>query len=205
MTPRFEIESYESLANRLLALPAQMPRLVAIDGPGGAGKSFFATRLAAALGNAPIVPTDDFATGEPGDVWFPRLRAEVLDPLLEGVPARYRRHDWSRRGLAEWREVPRAEVVLVEGVSSARREFSDALAFAAYVHAPRPVRLERGLARDGEAARPLWERWMADEDAHFARDQTGDRCDLLVDGAPRLVHDPERQFMRLHLADRGRH
>jgi cytidylate kinase len=205
VTAEVEIETYASLADRLLALPARTTRLVAVDGPGGAGKSFFATRLAAALGAAPVVATDDFATGAPGDSWFPRLRAEVLDPLVQGLPGRYRRYDWERKELAEWREVPRAPAVIIEGVSSARRELAKELALAVYVLAPRGVRLERGLRRDGEAARPLWERWMAEEDAHFAADATISRCDLIVDGAPRVRHDPEIEFIRLAFVDRGGH
>jgi Tfp pilus assembly pilus retraction ATPase PilT len=37
-------------------------RLVAVDGPGGSGKSTFAACLSAAANNAPIVHTDDFAS-----------------------------------------------------------------------------------------------------------------------------------------------
>jgi uridine kinase len=59
--------------------------------------------------------------------------------------------------------VPAAPVVIIEGVSSARREVAPHLALAIWVHAPRAVRLPRGLERDGEAARPAWERWMAEE------------------------------------------
>jgi dephospho-CoA kinase len=94
--------------------------------------------------------------------------------------------------------------VVIEGVSSARRVIASDLAFTVYVDAPRAIRLERGLARDGEAARPRWERWMAEEDVHFSADETAARCDLMVDGAPRVPHDPDREFVRI-LADRAHH
>src|SRR6478609_7355621 len=45
------VESFRSLADSILALPGGV-RLVAVDGYGGAGKSTFATRMAAALGGA---------------------------------------------------------------------------------------------------------------------------------------------------------
>jgi len=46
--------------------------IVAIDGPGGAGKSSLANRLAEELG-APVVRTDDFASWENPVDWWPEL------------------------------------------------------------------------------------------------------------------------------------
>lgn len=191
------IARYDALAARILAVPSNRPRIVAVDGPGGAGKSVFAERLSKALHNAPIVPTDDFATGEPAQDWWPRFQRQVLEPLLAGKPARYQRYDWKRGALAEWRELPPAAAVIVEGVSSARRAATPYLALAVWVHAPRAVRLTRGLQRDGEAARPTWRRWMAEEDTHFRSDGTIARCELLVDGAPTRRHEPRREFVQL--------
>jgi hypothetical protein len=37
---------------------------------------------------------------------------------------------------------------------------------------------------------------MAGEDAHFAADRTRDRADLIVDGAPSILHDPVVEFVR---------
>jgi uridine kinase len=205
MRSEVRIETYETLADRLLRESSALVRLVAVDGPGGAGKSFFAARLAKALNGAPLVPTDHFATGEPENEWFPRLRAEVLEPLLGGKSGRYRRYDWASRRLAEWHEVPRAPIAIVEGVSSARREIAAALALAVYITAPRDIRLERGLARDGEDARARWERWMAEEDVHFRSDGALARCDLIVDGGPEVPHDPELEFVHLAAVDRTDH
>jgi uridine kinase len=191
------VETYADLVGRILARPSVLPRLVAVDGPGGAGKSVFAARLAAALGSAPVVHTDDFTPGELGREWWNRLQREVIDPLVEGWPARYQRYDWDKGALAEWHEVDSASAVIIEGVSSARRRIADLLSLAVWVHAPRSTRLARGLDRDGQAARGFWERWMAEEDEHFGADRTIVRCDLLIDGAPKISHDPEREFVRL--------
>ena len=61
-----QVQTFRSLAESILALPGGV-RLVAVDGYGGAGKSTFADRLAAALGGAAVVHTDDFAVdGNPG-------------------------------------------------------------------------------------------------------------------------------------------
>ena len=171
-------------------------RLVAIDGPGGAGKSVFADRLAGFLGNAPIVHTDDFASWDEPIDWWDRLEAEVLGPLERGQPGRYRAYDWVKRQLGEWRVLPASDVVVLEGVSSARRAVAGRLSLAIWVETPRGVRLARGIARDGDAMRPRWETWMAEEDAHYAVDRTRDRADVIVDGAPSIAHEPELEYVR---------
>jgi Phosphoribulokinase / Uridine kinase family len=194
--PAEKVETFDSLAARIVHQPTDARvRLVAVDGAGGAGKSTFAARLAKALGGAPVIHTDDFSTGEPGVEWWPRFDGEVVVPLSEGRPARYRRYDWPTRRLAEWHTVEPAPVVILEGVSSARAAVRDVLAFAIWVDAPEDIRLARGLERDGEEARPLWRRWMAQEDTHFAKDDTRPRCDLIVDGNPDVRHDKETEFV----------
>jgi uridine kinase len=172
-------------------------RLVAVYGPGSAGKSVFADRLANVLGDAPIVHTDDFASWDEPIDWWHRLEAEVLGPLERGEPVRYQAYEWLRRRLGEWRELPASEAVVLEGVSSARRAVADRLSLAVWVETPRDLRLARGIARDGEAMRPQWDAWMAEEDAHYALDRTRDRADVIVDGAPSLTHDPETELIRL--------
>jgi hypothetical protein len=190
------VESFRSLAESILSRPGGV-RLVAVDGYGGAGKSTFATRLAAALGGVAVVHTDDFATGEPGVEWWPRLEREVIVPLSTGEAARYRRWDGEAKRLAEWHAVEPMPAVVIEGVSSARRAAADRLACAIWVEAPAELRLARGLERDGRGARSSWDAWMAEEDAHFAQDGTRARSDLVVDGDPGIDHNPETEFVRI--------
>src|SRR4029078_11074227 len=190
------VESFRSLAESILAVPGSV-RLVAVDGYGGAGKSTFAARLAAALGGAAVVHTDDFAIGAPGVEWWPRLQREVIAPLSAGATARYRRWDWEAGRLAEWHVVEPMPAVVIEGVSSARRAAADRLAYAVWVDAPAELRLERGLERDGKEARASWDAWMAEEDAHFPHDDTRARCELVVDGNPGTDHDPEAEGGRI--------
>src|SRR4029450_9755076 len=78
-----------------------------------------------------------------------------------------------------------APVVLMEGVSSARRVIRPELSLAAFVSAPADLRLRRALARDGDdsvAFRAYLERWRAREDEHFAAYQTADGPDLIGEG-----------------------
>jgi uridine kinase len=176
-------------------------RLVAVDGPGGAGKSTFARRLAVALGGATILETDDFASWDVPLGWWDRLERDALEPIAAGRPVRYRRHDWTTGGIGDWREHQIGDVVVLEGVSSSRRAATDRLSYAIWVEVPPAVRLARGIERDGEEWRPHWDRWMAEEDAFFAADRPWERVDLVVDASPTVAHDPEREFVEVSRRD----
>ncbi len=188
---------FVDLAASILARPASCgpARVIAVDGPGGAGKSTFAARLANALDGAPVVHTDDFASWENQFGWAPTFRKQVIEPLLRGQPGRYRRYDWVERRFAEWHEVPLSAAIVVEGVGAAQRLFTDALAMTVWVETPPDVRLARGIARDGEQLRGFWERWIVGEQAHYAADDTRARASIVILGDPAVAHDPEREFI----------
>lgn len=175
----------EKIAGRVAALAPRLgsTRLVAVDGPAGAGKSTFAASLAA-LCDAQVVHADDFAAGNNELPWWPRLEQQVLVPIAQGRVGRYQRYDWDKRDLAEWHDVSPGGVLILEGVSSARAVVRDRLSLAVWIDTPRAVRLARGLERDGVHTLPLWEHWMAAEDAHFATEHTRDHVDLIIPGAP---------------------
>ncbi|MDQ3112696.1 MAG: hypothetical protein M3Q84_01165 [Actinomycetota bacterium] len=198
MESEVRVETYAALAARVLAAPPRLGpvRLVAVDGFAGSGKTTFAARLGAAL-EAQIVHTDDLLEGwaEPTSFW-PRLEAWVLAPLRAGQPGRYRRYDWLHEKFgARWREVPVAASLVIEGVSSARAAIRPELTLSVWVAAPKAVRLERGIARDGERLRPQWEAWQGAEESHVAVDHTPERTDLVVDGDPAVPHAPQHAFV----------
>lgn len=174
------MESMAELVAAIMRRPGPL-RLVAIDGPGGAGKSTLADRLADAAG-APIVHTDDFASADQPIHWWPRLLEQVIDPLVRGEPAHYQRYDWPSESLAEWHTVELAPIIIIEGVTAARSEWAENLSFVIWVETPRHERLRRGLERDGEAAQDFWASWMAAEDSHYEHDPTRSRADVIIDG-----------------------
>jgi uridine kinase len=52
-----------------------------------------------------------------------------------------------------------------------------------WVDAPREIRLERAVERDGPELLPHWlDVWMPSEEAYIERERPQDRVDLLVNG-----------------------
>ncbi len=146
--------------------------LVLVDGPAGSGK----TTLAESLG-APVVHLDDLFEGWTGLAAGLRAAQRLLDALLAGEPAGYRRYDWQRGEYAEWVPVEPAELMVIEGCGAGSLE-ADGL--RVWVEAPAEERLRRGLARDGDALRDQWLAWQVTEDEHFARARTRDRAELVL-------------------------
>ncbi|MEU8777166.1 uridine kinase [Streptomyces sp. NPDC048606] len=176
------------------------PVLVGIDGPGGTGKSTLAALLAAHLPDPVIVHIDDFylpagdrparsdtrsaadAVSVAANFDLARLDQQVLRPAVAGLPMRYQRYDWDNDRLGDWTELAPLTPLIVEGVHALHADLRHAYTHTIHCQAPRDVRLNRGLARDGEEARTTWEdEWMPAEDAYLAAHLPHRHADTLLD------------------------
>ena len=72
-------------------------------------------------------------------------------------------------------------MVLVEGAGSGARAVAPHLAALLWLEAPDDLRRERALARDRDTYAPHWLRWARQEAAHFRREGTRERADLVLD------------------------
>jgi uridine kinase len=155
-------------------------RLIGVDGHAGAGKTTFARRLAAELGGAPVVHTDDLATHEEPFGWTERLAGQVLGPFAAGRPACHQVYDWVTRRFDTEREAPAAPLVVLEGVGSGRLAVRPRLALLLWLEVEAGTARQRGLRRDGPELAHFWTGWTRQEDAHFAADPSRPFADLLV-------------------------
>ncbi|MGI5404840.1 uridine kinase family protein [Streptomyces sp. CA-135486] len=193
-----EICDIEQLATDIRrAFPSGLPRLlIGIDGPGASGKSTLATLLARALGGAEVVHGDDFyrpsATRPDGDVTaggqfdLDRLRRQVVSPAAAGQDVTYQVYDWDRDELGAWVTVPNSTPLIVEGVYTTELRLRDDYTYRIFCLADRELRLNRGLARDGESARSQWvDEWMPAEDHYLAQQRPDVAADtvLIANGA----------------------
>jgi len=179
-------EVAREVAGRVLAAPPTLGpgRLVCIDGPAGSGK----TTLSAAVldvvdvvGQAQVVHCDDLLRGWRGLPGLAGTVEALLRPLASGRVGRWRRWDWIEDGWAETHDVAPGGLLVLEGVGSWSPAITDLVGELVWVEAASDLRLDRGIARDGEGMRAHWEQWRRDEDALFARLGTRSRADVLVD------------------------
>jgi len=177
----------DALAAALLTISNTQPRcgttkVIAVDGPSGAGKTDFTAALAKHLPSAQRLHMDDLYPGWDGlrqavaDVYD-----QVLAPLARGESAAYRRWDWKHDRYAGWQGLPPAGLLLVEGVGSGARPGAELESVLIWLEADRAVRFRRGIERDGDRYLPHWQGWAVLEEALFEGDRTRERADLIVD------------------------
>jgi hypothetical protein len=189
------VVGFASLAQRVLDSPPRCgdTRLVCVDGPSAAGKTELALQLAAALGGPPVVHMDDLYDGWDGlDAGVRQLRS-LTDALAAGRPGRYDRYDWAAGAYGPPVDLGTPPVLVVEGVGSGAVAARTVL--LVWLETPEVVRYRRGMVRDGEAYRPHWDRWAAQEREHYAAVPTRERADVVVDGAPVVVYSPDTEVV----------
>ena len=211
-----ETRSFDWLSSLLESKPRRHATLlVGIDGPGGAGKSSFTQALARRSNDVTVVEMDDFflpssarLPGDPrskpigADFDWQRLRAQVLLPLGQDQPGWYQRYDWDHDRLAEWHTVPMGGVVIVEGVYATRNELAAWYDVTIWLECPPEIRLARGIARNGESMREIWEQdWMVAEDLYIQNQHPERRADVLIDSSGQVEHDPSAEFICLAHAE----
>jgi uridine kinase len=180
----------EAIAEALRAIDRAQPRcgatkVVAIDGPSGAGKTYFAAALAERIPSAYVLHMDDMYPGWDGlHQGVADLHDQVLSPIARGERAAYRRWDWEHERYAGWQSLPATSLLLVEGVGSGAGRNADRESVLIWLEADRGVRFRRGIERGAESYLRQWQRWAAQEEALFLADATRDRADLIINTTP---------------------
>jgi uridine kinase len=106
----------------------------------------------------------------------------LFEPWRRGAVALQPVWSWPGGRWGEPVAVPASPVVILDGVGLASRRLRERAALTIWVEADSAVRLERVLARDGEALRAEMTTWQRDEHQWFALDATREACDVHVTG-----------------------
>ena len=188
--------------------------LIGIDGCGGAGKSTLAESFKAVdPSKVTVIHMDDFykpsmhreLIGETviGGNWdCHRVKEQALLPLSKNMHTRYQRYDWDTDKLSEWHDVSAGGVVIMEGCYSLIEDLRNYYDFTIWMDTPRDVRLSRGIERDGEEKRGLWEDlWMPAEKLYIKTQNPMENVDFVIDGTGKKsnIKDLEIHIVRSSL------
>jgi uridine kinase len=186
------------MKNILLELLPTQPKVgevtfIAVDGHAGSGKSTLAKLLAEKL-EAEIIHTDDFSGWDNPLNWWPNVIKEVFEPIK--TSARLLSYQtvswWENHHPAPVENQPITKIMILEGVSSSRKEFDDFISYRIFVDTPKHICFERGLARDTgtgktkEELNKIWEEWFKEEEEYIRRDNPKAKADLVIDGTKPL-------------------
>ncbi len=159
-------------------------RLVCVDGPAGSGKTTFAADVRRATPrevSCRVVHLDDLYPGWGGlRAGVEHVAEHVVGAFGRGEDGRYLRYDWHAGRPGGWVDVPRVDLLVLEGVGSGALAYADLVTTLVWLEADDDVRLDRCLTRDGSDSREHLVQWMADETAYLLEQRTRDRADFVL-------------------------
>ncbi|MEV0901646.1 hypothetical protein [Actinoplanes sp. NPDC049802] len=163
------------------------PRLIAIDGRGGAGKTTLAEWFRASVPGSAVVHTDDVAWNHACFDWGGLLTEHVLRPLHRGAAVDFRPAAWAGHGRPGSITVPAgASVVWLEGTGVIRAELAPWLDASVWVQGDLDEQERLLTARDGDSPRQRQHvvSWLREELPFLLREQPWARATLIVAGPP---------------------
>ncbi len=165
--------------------------LVLIDGRCGSGKTTAAEKLGALL-RVPVLHMDDYYLqsfqrtderyAEPGgNVDRERVRAEIIDPFLNGEVIRWRRFDPSVMKLGEENVLDPGSLLILEGSYSLHPYLRCPHSFRVFLDISPAEQIERIRKRNGEEVLKMFVRkWIPLEEAYFDAFEIRNSCDLII-------------------------
>ena len=186
--------SLDSIADTIISTQALSPhaRIIAIDGPAGAGKSTLASRISEKFmrdgrfeTRIHTVHMDDIYDGWENalsDSLTKTLINQIVVPVSSGKRFGYRRYDWISRSFGKLHEFPAPELLILEGVGSGQRPVRRYLDQLIWIDIESEIGLQRVLRRDGDYLENEMRVWQMKESEHFRIDNTRDSATIRIDG-----------------------
>jgi hypothetical protein len=197
----WRVVTLSDVVRRLRATPAEVtgrPRVIAIDGRGGAGKTTLAERFRTVVPNSAVVHTDDVAWNHAYFDWGAVLAENILQPLHRGEAVNFRPAAWIAHDRSGAITVPAgAEIVWVEGTGIIRKELAPWLDASMWLQGDLDEQESLLVARDGDSPEQLEHvaNWLLEELPFLVREKPWARATMIVAGPAQLAHDPATELV----------
>jgi uridine kinase len=166
--------------------------IVAIEGGSASGKTTLSMMLES-IYDCTVFHMDDFflqmSQRTPdrfrqigGNIDWERFLCEVLQPLSQKAPVKYRKFDCSTMTLQELQEVVPKKLVIVEGAYSMHPEFDEYYNVSVLLDISPVLQRERILRRTpGALAQRFFNEWIPLEHQYFEKTRIKNRCNIVID------------------------
>ena len=174
------------------------PRVIGIDGRGGAGKSTLAERLSKTVPNSAVVHTDDVAWNQAYFDWGGVLAENILQPLHRGEAVDFRPKAWIAHDRPGSITIPAGtEFLWVEGTGVIREELTPWLDASVWMQGDLDEQERLLAARDGESPEQLEHvaNWLREELPFMLREEPWARATLIVAGPAAIEHNPDTELV----------
>lgn len=162
-------------------------RIIAIDGPAGAGKSTLASRISHALSDAQtaIIHMDDLYAGWDDALTTTltkTLEINIAQPASQGKAIEYRKYNWLAKAFGDLIRTKVPDILILEGVGAGQKAIRKYLDQLVWIDIEPEFGLARVLQRDGDYIETEMRIWQMRESEHFRSDNTRDCATVRVDG-----------------------
>ncbi|GHA17529.1 hypothetical protein GCM10010303_29460 [Streptomyces purpurascens] len=174
------------------------PRVIAVDGRGGAGKTTLAKRLRKVVPNSAIVHTDDVAWNHAYFDWGAVLVENILQPLRRGDAVDFRPDAWIAHDRPGSITIPAgADFIWVEGTGIIREELAPWLDASVWMQGDLDEQKRLLAARDGDSPEQVEHvaKWLLEELPFMLREKPWARATMIVAGPPQIDHDPNTELV----------
>ncbi|MEY3149483.1 MAG: hypothetical protein RL029_757 [Actinomycetota bacterium] len=166
---------------------SRFSRIIAIDGPAGAGKTTLAKKLQSNYSDlkVEVVHMDDLYDGWDNALSVTltkNLEIGIAKPVSEGKSFEYRKFDWLNMKYGELQRLMVPDLLILEGVGSGQRAVRKYLDQLIWIDIEAEVGLNRVLRRDGDYIQNHMILWQMQESEHFKQENTRDCATIRIDG-----------------------
>ena len=186
--------SLSNLIEVILASESQFSqvKVIAIDGPAGAGKSTLAKRIKEKLSD--LVEIEDIALVNMDDLYdgwenaltnqlTKTLVSQILTPVSMGKKYGYRKYDWLSGRFGDFVEYDVPRFLILEGVGSGQKAARKYIDHLIWIDIDFETGLQRVLQRDGDYLETQMRIWQMRESSHFSVENTRDCATIRINGS----------------------